>query len=196
MSDPNEEAPEFYMLECFAPPGEKRMDIRAYPRVNGVASWLAGARFSGPIEQPIRLEWDPKTEGPRKTLYDVTIPLFHKDLVAALREAGIDNLDCYGTEIRHPKEGVTTRDYLAVNIIGLIAAADLEQSQHTAYSPAKLIDVDFDSLVIDPKRTLGARLFRLAECVTGLVIHRSVKDFLHAKGGFGLTFVSPKEWIG
>lgn len=187
---------DYFMLECFAPLEGNFTDIREYPLLEGIDSWQTGARFAAAVPEPIRLEWDPETSGPRKTLYGVTIPLFHKKLVEALQESGCDNLDAYRAEIRDTRAGTVTTDFLAVNVIGAIAAADLTQSKYTAHSSRALIDVDFDALVVDPEKTRGALLFRLAECVTGLVVHRKVKEHLETQGGFGLTFLPPEEWIG
>src|SRR5438552_144031 len=123
----------YYMLECFAPGGEEFTDILEYPLLSGVESWMTGSRFSRPLPEPIQLQWDPDTRGPQKTLYDVTIPLFRAPLLAALRAAGVDNLDSYRTEIRDPRSGRTSRDYFAVNVIGTVAAADLPNSSYQAH---------------------------------------------------------------
>jgi hypothetical protein len=99
-------------------------------------------------------------------------------------------------EILDTKTGRNNYNYMAVNIIGVVAAADLGQSVYEDPWGQGQIDMDFDSLVIDPKKAGGGKLFRLAECVSGIVIHRSVKEYLESKGGFGLSFVHPSDWIG
>ena len=71
----------------------------------------------------------------------------------------------------------------------------MAKSVFTAHSAPALVDVDFDRLVIDPARARGQKLFRLAECVTGVLIHRTVQDHLEAKGGFGLSFIPHEEWV-
>lgn len=187
---------EYFMLESFAPPGGSSTDILEYPLIDGVDSWMLGSRFNVKLPEPIRLQWDPETTGPYKHLYDVTIPLIHQDLLKALRAAGVDNLDCYRTEIRDTRTGAVSTDYFAANIVGVIAAADLGGSTYTDHSGHGLMDIDFDSLAIDPRRALGARLFRLAECVSGVVVHQTVKEHLESAGGFGLTFLAPSDWIG
>lgn len=187
---------EYSMLECYAPSGGRFTDILEYPLIEGVDSWMLGARFTVPLPDPLRLQWDPQTSGPRKTMYDATIPLLRHELIEALQQAGVDNLDCYPAVIVDSETGEECADYQAVNIIGLVSAADLGRSKFADPSGNRLIDMDFESLAIDADRTFGAKLFRLAECVSGVVIHRSVKEYLESLGGFGLSFVPPANWIG
>jgi hypothetical protein len=184
------------MLECYGSDDGDFTDISEYPEIDGVEGWTRGTRFSVPIPEPVLFEWDPETERPLKALYKPIIPLFRHDLLEALRQAGVGNLDSYNVQIRDVKTGEICQAYSAVNIIGLVAAANLPESVYDDPSGRGLIDMDFDSLAIDPAKAGGRKLFRLAECVSGLVIHDSVKEHLESKGGFGLTFVAPAEWIG
>ncbi|WP_437498721.1 hypothetical protein [Sorangium sp. So ce1099] len=189
---------DYYMLECYASPEQWEYTSvdGPPPSVEGVESWLSGRPFGVKVREPIELSWDPDTRGPRKYLYDAGIPLYHRAVCAALSDAGVDNLQTYRTSIVDPRSGEICRDYLAVNVVGLVAAADLGKSVYQAHSDPPLIDSDFDSLVIDPARASGLLMFRLAECVSGVVVHRRVKEALEARGGFGLTFVPPQAWIG
>ena len=96
----------------------------------------------------------------------------HKRLIAALHECGVDNLEIYETVIQSRTDGSECRDYDAVNIIGLVAAAHMEKSTARAEEDSDgLVDVDFDGLVIDEAKAAGFPLFRLAECTSGIVIH-------------------------
>jgi hypothetical protein len=185
----------YYLLECYWGHLDTFSDVGVYPDVPGISTWMMGSRFDVPVPEPIRLEWDPESSGPRKHLYKAPIPLFHRELISALRGAGVDNLDCYRAEILDVKDRSVTKDYLAVNVIGVISAADMSLSRYASYSSPPLIDVDFDLLIIDPAKTLGARLFRLAERVSGIVMHREVKEHLESLGGFGLTFIPPSDWV-
>jgi hypothetical protein len=186
----------FYMLECLVPQDQTVMDLHEYPVIDGVESWLLGASFSRPPIQPIRLKWNPETDGIKKSMYDATIPLFRRDLFEALLSLGVDNLDSYEVEIENRQNGEIDRDYLAFNVLGAIKAADLSKSKYADATGMQRIDMDFESLVISPHAARDALLFRLGECVTGLVIHEAVVNGLKAKGGFGLTYCSPEEWAG
>ncbi|TWU40597.1 imm11 family protein [Novipirellula artificiosorum] len=188
--------PPYFMLTCYSPANADYIDIESYPEIDGIDSWLLGTPLSVDLSEPIRLQWDRETEGPPKKMYADNIPLMHRDLVTTLQQCGVTNLQLFPTEIVHPENKQVERDYLATNILGLIKAADLSESNYRDPSGNGLYDMDFDSLAIDPQKTFGAKLFRLAECVTGIVIARSVKESLQQAGGFGLQFVEPADWIG
>jgi hypothetical protein len=187
----------YYMLECYSTP--ERWEFRkicCYPRIKGIKSWYLGSPFSVEIPQPIELEWDPETKGYRKCIYDTVIPLYHHEVVTALQEAGVDNMVTYPTLISDTVTGEMCKDYLAVNIIGLVSAADLQESIYTIHNQRGLIDTDFDSLAIDEPKAGNLLMFRLAECTTGTVVHQNVKQYLESKRDFGLSFILPKNWIG
>ena len=154
----------------------------------GLAWELEGKPSNGPRNsQGIRMQW----------VYDACDPpLYHKDVVAALKECGVDNIETYKTRITNEKTGEVCEDYLAVNIVGLVKAADMSKSKAVMHTSDGLIDTDFDSLVLNEEAAAGYKLFRLAENISGVVIHRSVKEYLESKGGFELTFKEPKDWIG
>jgi len=184
------------MLDSGPSDFEEYTSIKFYPEVDGVPSWYSGSRLGPGVAEPIRLEWDPYTGGPKLAFYKPMIPLMRKDLLVALGEAGIDNLDAYRAEICDQETGEADRNYMAVNIIGLVSAADLGGSRYADPSGTGLLDMDFDSLAIDLGKARGLKMFRLAECASGIVVHRTVRDHLKAKGGFGLVFIPPSMWIG
>lgn len=184
----------YSFLETPSPPGGCQR-ILSYPRLPGIRSWMLGAPFSAPPAEPIELEWDPDSRGERKAIYDISIPLYHRDVLAALDEAGVDNLDTYAVRIRDRALDECCEDYRAVNVIGLVAAADLEQSSHSDPGGRGLVSIDFDGVHIDPAKAHGLRMFRLAECVSGVLVSAPVRVRLEA-GRFGLRFVAPSQWIG
>ncbi len=128
-------------------------------------------------------------------MFNRGIVLMSEQLLNCLQAAGVDNLDDYATELFNPKTGQRFSNYRAVNIIGLVAAADLAQSDYQAHG-SPLVDVDFDSLTVDPKKSRGLLLFRLAECVSGIVVHESVKHHVEKCGIRYLDWLPPEEWIG
>lgn len=138
-------------------------------------------------EEGVRMKWAYKASDP---------PLFHKDLVKALRECGVANLEAYEVHITDRKTGKMCTDYLAINLVGLVKAADMGRSKADAHGEDRPIDTDFDSVTIDEWAAKGHKMFRLAESVNAIVIHRSVKEYLEMKGGFDLTFTEPENWVG
>jgi len=146
-----------------------------------------------PLEFPLkRLNPDASDHGPDLPEYfDGTIPLFRDDLIAALEEAGVDNIDYYNAAVTDPDNGQTYTNYKAANIIGCVAAADMDKSEATVHANGPIIDVDFDKLVIDPGRTHGILIFRLAESTNTILVHERLKDYLIKKGFTKLEFLDP-----
>jgi hypothetical protein len=187
-------AAEYYMLGCFGPLEEDSTEIRHVPRPEGV-SWNSGARIDVPVPQPLRMELDPQHPGVLLPMYHKGVLVFSDAMVAALRDAGVDNLELFDAVIDDPFTGRPHTDYKVVNIVGAISAADLGKSKHRAWGEP-LYDVDFDGVVIDPRKARGALMFRLAENVAGIVVHRRVKEALERAGIPYLDFYLPEEWVG
>ncbi len=138
-------------------------------------------------EQGIRRKWAYKACNP---------PLFHNELIKAIRECGVDNLETFDVKIVDPVTNQVCEDYQAINIVGLIKAVDMNKSIATTHSDDGLIDTDFESVKLNEETINGQKIFRLAESVNAVVVHRSVKEYLESKGGFELTFTKPEKWFG
>lgn len=158
--------------------------------------WNDGQPITEPIEEPIIYTLDPDYPGSMLPMYDIAETLMRFDLIASLSRAGVDNMQMFQAIIRDAKEGKECNDYKAVNIIGVIAAADMQISVPMGTSDSVLIDMGFDSLVIDEKKPHGALIFRLAESVNAIVVHEKVKQQIEADGIPGMTFYGPGEWAG
>lgn len=184
----------YYMLGCFGPLDRDRASLENIPKFEGV-SWLSGARTEAALPDPIEVDLDTDEGDAMVPMFQVGILMMSDEMIAAIREAGVDNLDCYNAVIRDPNAGIVYSNYKAVNIVGVIACADLGASEHVPYG-TPVIDVDFDSLVIDETKTYGALMFRLAECITGIVVHDKVKQCLEDRGIKYLDFTPPEEWVG
>lgn len=121
----------------------------------------------------------------------------HHSLVEALIAAGVNNLELFPARITNPVTGYVHEDYQAFNVIGLVSAADLEQStlMHDDEKPG-LLDTDFDSLVLDEDRTMGFHLFRLAENCSAICVSEKVKKAVEERRIPGIIFYGPGEWSG
>jgi len=184
----------YYMLDCFGPLDRDRASIANVPDFEGV-SWIMGRRITAVLPDPIEVDLDTDEGDAMVPMFDLDVLMFTDDMIAALHSAGVDNLDLYNAVIHDRDNGKDYHNYKAVNIIGVIASADLDASDHVAHG-TPVIDVDFDSLVIDESKTGGALMFRLAECVTGIVIHEKVKEALEAAGIPYLDYIPPEEFVG
>ena len=110
------------------------------------------------------------------------IPLMSKQLLDTLRNASVSNLDAYPAQLYYPDGSLAPGEFFIVNVIGLIAAADLENSDFDPEQPENLISMDFDSLAIDIDKTNGALMFRLAESITTVLVHEQVVKEVEAAG--------------
>lgn len=162
--------------------------------------WNDGHIFTAPIRTPIEARLEPfnplspeQSPALPAAFINVKVPLFRDDLIEALREAGVDNIDCYDARLIDPDNGRAHTNYKAVNILGMVAAADMKKSVATVHDGIPLVDVSFDKLVIDHQKTYGFLLFRLAENNSAIVIHERVKRYLLAKGFDELEFFKPEN---
>jgi hypothetical protein len=105
----------------------------------------------------------------------------------------VHNLQVYDAVIREPDGSREYTNYKAVNVVGLIAAADMARSKATVHPGGPVYDVEFDELVIDAGKARGALLFRLAEATGSLWVHDRLRQHLLAAGFDELTFIPPGE---
>lgn len=196
---PGDDSPgdDYLMLDCPEPRDwDDSAMLEATPLPPGEKSWRLGRRFAAPVAEPIEIAIDPTHTDDLLELYTLDALVMTRRLLAALEAAGVDNLDAYEAVIRNPETGFATDDYVAVNLIGLVRAADLERSRVVGGSSDGLIDVDLDGVAIDPARAHGLLMFRLAENTSAVVVHRRVARHLLATGFDMLSFRPPATWKG
>jgi hypothetical protein len=148
--------------------------ITDYPRVEGV-SFTVGTPIRQDLAEPLRFPADTTAENPPPDFTEMVIPVMSDRLLSALREAGVDNLQSFEARLENPDTGEVWTGYHAVNIIGTIECADLDQSEYAELGGGLL---SFSWLVVDPKRAKGALFFRLAEAPDMIIAHRKVGDYL------------------
>lgn len=156
-------------------------------------SWMSGTRFTKPPPVPLVVTWDPRNEdGTRLSYYGSGTVLMRKDLVLALTNAGIDNIDTYPVVIESTQERPACKDYLAVNILGVVDAIDREASVIIGDDPDLMF---IESLAIDERKVAGLHLFRLKEAENVVIIHRGVVERINGVA-FGLDCVDPTDYAG
>lgn len=170
------------------------------PHQEGVA-WDSGARFAtGHIVGPLRFQLDPlDPSSPNQSpvvpyCFGRRNPLMSADFFVALQACGIDNLEAYPAELREAGDGKPLPGaWVAVNVVGLLSAADLEAS--TIASRRRGCEVVFDRLVIDADRARGARMFRLAEDPTHVWVDAPLRTQLATAGFPHLRFWRPTQVV-
>lgn len=133
----------YYILECIGPDDMERRSLAKIPSVDGI-NWSLGRQFNKPIPAPFEVTLDAEGDGMMMPMFKRKALIFRDDMLEALASAGVDNLEFYPAVLTDPASGRKWTDYKAVNIIGLVACADFEQSEWEAPSGSAIIDVDFD----------------------------------------------------
>ena len=119
-----------------------------------------------------------------------------RDLIDCLDSAGVDNIEYFDAIIKDMASGEEHSDFMAFNIVGVVSAADMENSTLRGTSSSTMIDVDFDSLAIDKERAAPFKLFRLAENVSAIIVNEGVKDAVEKHQVPGMVFYDPEDWSG
>lgn len=165
-------------------------------------NWMTGSRIEVDLPEPLIYLIDPEDEGIMRPYFrSPGAPLMSIELLAAIRSAGVDNIDTYDAVIRETRTNREFHNYKAVNIIGLISAADLDASVYTSsgLSDEPIMDLWFDKLVLDEDKITDNLFFRLAENVAVVLAHYSVVDAVEAAdipGSEYLGFAHPSERSG
>lgn len=142
-------------------------------------------------------EWITSPSNPKTFYSSKAFPVMRTDMLEVLLAAGVDNLETFPAQLIDEVNDKIYDNYVAFNIIGLVAAADLGKSELMPHSPgATMLDTDFHSLVIDESKTKGLLLFRLAENCSAIMVHHSIKNAIEAKGIPGIVFYADGEWAG
>lgn len=159
--------------------------------------WRSGSPISDPVATPLVFTLSTKFRGSPKAMYYAEwIPVMRDDVIAALGSAGVDNIEYFDAVLKNPKTKEEHSNYKAYNIVGAVAAADKGKSKRMPGSTSTMGDVDFDSLVIDEKKTRGLLLFRLAESLGAIVVHEKVRKAIEIAEIPGFVFYGPGEWSG
>jgi hypothetical protein len=192
-TNPKQEETTYFVMSCEdIEPGTL---IGTFPEIVTMP-WMTGQPVKGKIPEPLEFELDPAYHGALLPFYEGHIPLMRDDLIAALRKAGVDNLQLFKAVLKDPFEKTVHTDYKAFNIIGAIAAADLKKSKTMFPQRARKIDMTFDTLAIDESKIGGPLMFRLAESVNAIMVHAKVKQVIQESGIEGMTFYRPEDWAG
>lgn len=167
-------------------------------------SWMNGDIINFKVPEPIRYELegdvdnelDDSIPGP-KILYDeLPIPVMHISLLDALKFAGVTNLQTYDAVLRDSTNGIEYKDYKAFNVVGKVAAADMEESTMMSASNSVMIDADFNRLVFSETKCKGKLLFRLAENITAIIVDERVKYEIEKRSIKGIFFYASWQWAG
>jgi hypothetical protein len=167
--------------------------LRKIPMLPG-GPWMAGKRITVRVPEPLPFGLNPNYPGQMLAMYKASIPLIRDDLLEILRGVGVDNIETYKAVLNNPMEPKDYQNYKAFNIVGVVSCADPAKSINTRVNDHTVIDVNFQNLVIDENKAGGMLLFRLAESVNAIVVHRKIKEAVEPRKIPGMHFFGPGEW--
>ncbi|MBN1501816.1 MAG: hypothetical protein JW982_16780 [Spirochaetes bacterium] len=172
----------YYKTPC------RHIEMESVPRIKGIR-WLRGQPFTIPVPEPLKLNFSrlnrnhPEMSDRVLNFMDAAkFPIFSDKLISSLRSFGVDNFETYNLEIYDPDSNKVYSNYKAVNILGLLKAADMDKSTYTISDGIPLVNVEFEELHIDPNKTHDFKLFRLAEKLGPIFIHEKLKRYLESCG--------------
>jgi hypothetical protein len=158
-------------------------------------NWFFGKRFVEPPEEPVVVKIRPENEDGELLPMFGPATLMSDELYAAIASAGVDNLEVFKAEIRSKDGAIVHRGYKAFNIVGLVKAADIKDTVFSEEPASRLIDASIESLALDPQTAQGLLMFRLAEYVGAIVVHRRVKEAIENRRFKGMVFRHPEEFV-
>lgn len=187
----------YYLMECYGE--EEDAVITRYPSLKSpLNNWVTGCRWAVQVPTPLVFEIDEEDKGQIKPMYHTSFLLMRDDLIEALRESGVDNLDCYDAVIRETENGREYHNFKAVNIVGLVSCADPMRSEFDdlGLDTGGLVTGWFERLALDEDKIRGLLLFRLAEKTTIIVAADKVRQNVQTKGIEKIEFYRPDQWPG
>lgn len=194
----------YYVLECFNitnDDGEALVKIQNHKTVGDVWTWISGEKLepheekSIPSPIPMEVKFYRGYQGPPNEMRAVTTCVMSWRLADALTgAAGVDNIDYYPVLLRDEESG-WEYDYLAFNIVGKVAAMDLEKSEVSTYDGRVDGTAGIHKLEIDESKTGGMLMFHLEENIGTIMVHESVKKHIEDAGIDTLTFIEPEEYV-
>ncbi len=156
---------------------------------DGVKSWALGKPFNAQLPNPISVTLAPigGFSGKPPEMFDEYMCLMSAKMIDVLKKSGVDNIEVFPAKL---VDGPNSRtfDYFAVNIIGMVAAADLGKSEWENLDGEPKIDTAFTTLVVNPDKARGLPIFRLAESTGTILVHERIKSALEASGLETLRF--------
>lgn len=174
----------YYKLDCAFPMADDNTyyDIEDGLQFDGIKSWALGHTFAKSPPNPIIV---PITKIGTSTdpivvpspFHDAFMCLATPDVVAAMKGCGVNSIDVYPAILQDTQTGVQF-PYFAVNIIGIVKVADLDESEWTNLDGEAKMDTIFESLVIDSSRARNWDIFRMYEDTGTILISERVKRAL------------------
>lgn len=153
------------------------------PHLPATASFLAGTIIQGPLPVPLVFGVNHLTRAEVPHFIGGSVPIFSMPLLAALRQAGVTNIQAFDVVLHSTTTGENWPGFHAVNVVGLVRAANMALSIFDQLVPPDDDGLDiplvaFKKLVLDAKKMPLPTMFRLAESPDVLLLDNRVVAML------------------
>ena len=156
-----------------------------------ITDFLMGRLFDATLKQPVEIrlyEYDKGDVG-IPDYFDDPLPMMSQLMIDVLEGCGVDNIQLFPVILKNKERNLILENYKAVNIIGVIEAADMKNSDYIDMGGTGKVAVGFRNLVVDEEKAKGALMFRLAESLSTVLIHEKLKEAIEKCGLKYLRFI-------
>ena len=158
-------------------------------REESARHWTLGRPLRRLPATPLRLAIERPADSVPVDFQYAGLPIFSDALLKAFLAEGVDNLET-SPAVLCEASGREWDGFFAVNIIGVVACADLAKSEFNDFQQKQQHTVSFESLVLDPSKTRDLLCFRLAEDLSSVIVHRRIAARLAERALTGIRFES------
>ena len=193
----------YYVMDCdpiILEDGGAALSLNNNFELAGIWLWKTGSPIDIEdklnIPDVVELDFDAYNgyEGLPTEIEDLGIPVMSKRLCDVLHNAGVDNLELFPATLKNNQTGQVF-DYYVYNVLGLVAAMDLQKSVYETYKGEKpFADTTVHELAIDASKVNDLLFFRLAENVSTIVVHESIKQAIESAGIDTVSFIKPEDY--
>lgn len=150
--------------------------------------WVFGAHIEKP-SQPLVYRIHENIESPLYPLYELPHPLIRRDLLEKLTDFGIDNLQCFPATLYHPQFKEAQDDYVAFNVVGIVATCDMATTIMRNYEFFEFESDEIDGIESDFSRIPKfLTMARLADRVGRIIVSHELREHIDMEPGSGLAF--------
>jgi hypothetical protein len=141
-------------------------------------AFIHGKMITIPVDNPMIFTTNAKAGDAMIDFQDGSFPVMSKRFLEIMKASGVDNLQTFPIIIKSEEDDTIWDNYFIVNILGMIACADLSKSTYDEIMPGFY---SFDELAIHAEKAKDTLLFRLQEDPTTIIMHRSVGQYIKAQ---------------
>lgn len=151
--------------------------VGGFPDQIDASVWIKGKPMLRPGDNLV-LDLSEESGDYRGHILEGFLLLYHDQLKEALDGLGVTSIDYHPVRLRDPHTMETEGGYNLVDILAVYDCIDLNKSKIKRSSlSTKESDFDMMSLAIDAKKTNGAKIFRLQNIPTLVIINQELKDY-------------------